>query len=192
MNELQGINIYLIGMMGVGKSTVGKVLARKLNYRFFDTDTLIEQSAPSIFPELSADDGNMGIIKQMFTKLGETQFRDFETQILAEVSKYNKSAIATGGGIVERRENWSFLQYGLVVWLDASEEIIYKRLHQDQQSERRPLLEQLSSRLKHRLPLYQQADLKIAIAETSTPETVATEIIEMIPSVLKSKPASST
>lgn len=190
MNELQGINIYLIGMMGVGKSTVGKVLARKLNYRFFDTDTLIEQSAPSIFPEVNADDRNMGIIKQMFTKLGETQFRDFETQTLAEVSKYNKSAIATGGGIVERKENWHFLHYGLVVWLDASEEIIYKRLHQDRHDDRRPLLEQLSSRLKLRLPLYQQADLKIGIEEQSTPETVATEIIEMIPSVLKSKPVS--
>jgi shikimate kinase len=191
MNELQGINIYLIGMMGVGKSTVGKVLARKLNYRFFDTDILIERSAPNIFPEIDADDRHVGIIKQIFTKLGETQFRDFETQILAQVSQYNKSTIATGGGIVERRENWSFLQYGLVVWLDASEEIISQRLHQDRQSDRRPLLEQLTSRLKHRLPLYQQADLKIAITEQSTPESVATEIIAMIPSVLKSKPVSS-
>jgi shikimate kinase len=191
MNQLQGINIYLIGMMGVGKSTVGKVLSRKLNYRFFDTDTLIEQSAPSLFPEVSADDCNIGIIKQMFTKLGETQFRDFETKILAEVSKYNKSAIATGGGIVERNENWNFLHYGLVIWLDAPEEIISQRLHQDRQGDRRPLLKQLKSRLEHRLPLYQQADLKIAIQEQSTPETVATEIIEMIPSVLKSKPASS-
>jgi shikimate kinase len=191
MNELQGINIYLIGMMGVGKSTVGKVLARKLNYRFFDTDILIERSASNIFPEIDAEDRKMGIIKQIFTKLGETQFRDFETQILAEVSQYNKSAIATGGGIVERKENWNFLQYGLVVWLDASEEIISQRLHQDRQSDRRPLLNQLASRLKHRLPLYQQADLKIAITEKSTPESVATEIVEMIPSILKSKPVSS-
>jgi shikimate kinase len=190
MKQLQGINIYLIGMMGVGKSTVGKELARKLDYRFFDTDTLIEQAAPKVFTEeLDTQDRETSIITQMFAKLGEAKFRDFETQILAEVSQCNKSAIATGGGIVEKRQNWSYLQYGLVIWLDAPEALIKERLSQDGQNDNRPLLAQISSRLELRRPLYAQADLHVPIEKEQTPTAIVEQIVVMIPSILKAKPA---
>jgi shikimate kinase len=174
MRELQGINIYLIGMMGVGKSTVGKILAQKLGYGFFDTDSAIEQVAQMKIDEI-------------FKQLGEEKFRDLETQVLAEIATYTRLAIATGGGIVEKVQNWSYLQYGLVVWLDASEELITKRVQQDPNSENRPLREQISSRLERRCPLYAQADLKITVEESLTPDAIASQIIAEIPSILKQK-----
>jgi shikimate kinase len=174
MLELQGINIYLIGMMGVGKSSVGRILAQKIGYSFFDTDPAIEQLARMKIDEI-------------FQKEGEEKFRDIETEVLAEIAAYQRIAIATGGGIVERIQNWGYLQYGLVVWLDASEELILKRIQTDPNSDNRPLRHQIHSRLERRLPLYAQADLKIAIKESLTPETIAEQIVADIPSILKQK-----
>ena len=101
-NLLKGVNIYLIGMMGVGKTTVAQILAQRLGYRFFDTDTLLEQVAGRT-------------INEIFASEGEAAFRELETKILAELSAYTKIAIATGGGIVLRQQNWSYLHHGLIV-----------------------------------------------------------------------------
>ncbi len=73
--NLKGVNLYLIGMMGVGKTTVGRLLAKQLNYRFFDTDALIEQLAGQP-------------ITQIFAEAGELEFRRLESQVLAELSAY--------------------------------------------------------------------------------------------------------
>jgi shikimate kinase len=176
-NFLQGVSIFLVGMMGTGKTTVGKVLAQQLGYRFFDTDVLIEQIAKQT-------------INDIFAGPGEAYFRDLETQVLAELSTYTKSAIATGGGIVMRPINWSYLHHGLVVWLDAPVELLQKRLAEDTS---RPLLQKtdlslkLSLLLQQRQSLYQQADLCIAIAEQQTPEQIASNLIEKIPTILKPK-----
>jgi shikimate kinase len=166
---LKGLNIYLIGMMGTGKTTVGKILARKLGYRFFDTDALIEQVASKTINEIFASDG-------------EESFRDLETKVLAELSACTRSAIATGGGIVIRQKNWSYLHYGLIIWLDAPVELLVQRLADDNT---RPLKDKLNSLLEQRRPLYNQADLHLTIDSDRTPEQIAAEAIEMIPSVLK-------
>ena len=172
MNKLlQGVNIYLVGMMGAGKSTVGKILGQKLNYRFFDTDVLIERVAGKTIPELFATEG-------------EEYFRDLETQILKEVSAYNHSAIATGGGIIQKPINWSYLRQGLVVWLDVDVEILKKRLSGDQN---RPLAGKLESLLEKRYPFYSQADLHVKYLANQTSEQVADGIIARIPEMVISQ-----
>lgn len=172
---INGLNVYLIGMMGSGKSTVGKELAQKLNYRFFDTDVLIEQVAQKT-------------INEIFTQDSESAFRQMETQILAELSSNLRLAIATGGGIVLKRENWSYLHHGLIVWLDAPIEVLLARLAADNT---RPLLQNpdpagtLQQLLNQRQELYAQADLRISITNDETPEEIASRILEAIPQVLK-------
>ena len=170
-NLLKGVNIYLIGMMGSGKSTIGKILARKLNYRFFDTDVLIEKVAQKTIPEI-------------FETEGETYFRDLETNVLKELSAHNHSAIATGGGIIQKTTNWGCLRQGLIVWLDADIEVLLERVANDTN---RPLASKLESLLEKRRPLYAQADLKVKSDRDKTPEQVAMEIIKKIPDKILSQ-----
>lgn len=171
----QGINLYLIGLMGSGKTTVGQILAQQLNYRFFDTDTVIEQAAQQSVTEI-------------FASSGEPAFRTLESQVLAELAAYRRLAIATGGGIVLDRKNWSYLQQGLIVWLDVAVEQLGDRLQNDTS---RPLLQgtdlqtRLSQLLDQRRPLYAQADLQISIPPGETPEQTALRVLEAIPTVLK-------
>jgi shikimate kinase len=172
---LKGINIFLIGLMGTGKTTVGDVLAKKLGYTFVDTDALIEKIAGKTINEIFADDG-------------EDHFRQLEAQVLSELSAYTKLTIATGGGIVLRQFNWSYLHHGLVVWLDAPVEVLIARLQNDTT---RPLLQganpaqALQKLLDERLRRYAEADLHIHVTATDTPEQLASRIIAEIPDVLK-------
>jgi shikimate kinase len=172
---LQGVSLYLIGMMGAGKSTVGRLLAKQLGYGFVDTDDVIAQAAGKS-------------INQLFAEEGEAAFRQLESDVLAQVSAHLNLTIATGGGIVMRRENWSYLRHGLIVWLDVPVEVLYSRLAEDTT---RPLLQdpnpqgKLRSLLEQRQPLYAQADLHIMVNEGDTPEQIANKVMEAIPSVLK-------
>ncbi|MFN6462212.1 MAG: shikimate kinase [Nostoc sp. DedVER02] len=172
---LQGVNLYLIGMMGVGKTTVGRLLAKHLSYGFVDTDDVITQATGKS-------------INQLFAEVGEAEFRKVESDVLSQVCAFTKLTVATGGGIVLRRENWSYLHHGLIVWLDVPVELLYSRLAEDTT---RPLLQdadlkgKLRSLLEQRTPLYSQADLYITVQEGETPEDIANRIIEVIPSVLK-------
>ncbi len=168
---LKGINVFLIGMMGVGKTTVGSVLAKQLCYRFFDTDALIEQVAGQT-------------INEIFATSGEDGFRQLESKVLRELSAYTRIVIATGGGIVLRQENWSYLHHGIVVWLDPPVEVLMNRLAGDLT---RPLLKEadpaskLASLLKERSPLYSEADLHIPIEANQTPEQIASQIMSKFP-----------
>lgn len=174
MNSLlKGVSLYLVGMMGAGKTTVGRELATYLGYRFVDTDAVISQVTGKS-------------ITQLFADVGEAAFRQLESQVLAEVSAYTNLVIATGGGIVLRRENWSYLHHGLVVWLDVPVELLYARLAEDTT---RPLLQdadplkKLRVLLDQRQPLYRQADLQITVTN-DTPQQLATRVLEEIPPVL--------
>lgn len=174
---LKGVNLYLIGIMGVGKTTVGRLLAKELSYGFVDTDNVIAQATGKS-------------INQLFAQVGEAEFRQLESDVLSKVCAFTKLTIATGGGIVMRRENWGYLRHGLIVWLDAPVEIIYSRLAEDTT---RPLLQdadpqaKLRSLLEQRTPLYSQADLHITEREGETPEDAAKRVLEAIPSVLKTQ-----
>lgn len=174
INVLKGVNLYLVGMMGVGKTTVGKLLAEEIGYRFIDTDEVIVKAAGKS-------------INEIFAENGEAEFRQLESDVLAQVCAYTKLVIATGGGIVMQQHNWSYLHHGLIVWLDVPVQIILQRLAED---DTRPLLQddpesKLRSLLEQRQPMYSQADLHITINATETPEEIATRILATIPSVLK-------
>ena len=174
---LQGLSVFLVGMMGAGKTSVGEVLAHKLGYRFFDMDVLIERVKGCS-------------VQEIFAQEGEAKFREVETQVLNQLSAYTQSAIATGGGVVVDPMNWSYLQQGLVVWLDAPVELLAERLAAD---DTRPLLnhsnpvEKLTTLLEQRYALYSQADIRITIQPDQSPEDIAIAILESIPEVLKNK-----
>jgi shikimate kinase len=175
--DLKGANVYLIGMMGVGKSTVGRLLAQQLpRYHFFDTDAVITQVTGSS-------------ISQIFADSGEAGFRHIETQTLGQLSTHTRLVVATGGGIVTEQINWSYLHHGIVVWLDASPQTLWQRLKGDQS---RPLLQnpnpqqKLEDLLQQRQHLYAQADLRVLIEPKDSIETVAHQILTKIPKILKS------
>lgn len=86
----QGTSIFLIGMMGSGKSTAGRMLANVLKYCFFDSDTVIEQAVGG------------ASITEIFASNGESGFRDMEQAVLSELCSYRNCVIATGGGVVAR------------------------------------------------------------------------------------------
>jgi shikimate kinase len=156
---LDGTNVYLIGMMGAGKTTIGKLLAEQLNYRFIDTDTLVEACARQT-------------VTQIFNNSGEVVFRQLEHQVLMEVSAYTRMVIATGGGIVLEPMNWGHLRDGIIIWLDVSLEQLHQRLRTSHQV--RPLLmtddplATLTNIYNQRQKLYAQADIRISI-DTNDP-----------------------
>ncbi len=141
-------NIVLIGFMGSGKSSVGRMLAKRLNFRFLDTDALIEERA--WMP-----------IKDIFAKHGEAFFRDRETATIASLAGARGHVIATGGGIVTQPRNLPLLhKLGWVVLLKADPDEIFRRVAHNN---RRPLLqvenprERVETMLAERQPLYEQA-----------------------------------
>jgi len=116
------MNIYLIGMMGSGKSTVGKTLSKKMHRPFIDLDSEIEKGI-----------GNN--ISEIFDIDGEEQFRKMETK---QLKQYSKSIVACGGGIILKDENRDFInENGITILLTASMEELSHRLSN---SGNRPLL----------------------------------------------------
>lgn len=175
---LKGVSVYLIGMMGAGKTTVGRLLAEKLAYRFFDTDeTIVKVTGKSI--------------NEIFAEEGQESFRDIESQVLAELSAYKMLTVATGGGIVMRQMNWSYLQHGIVVWLDVPPTQLYDRLRYDTT---RPLLKdknplaKLESILEQRKAFYAQADVKITVEPDRTPEEIVLRVLDGIEKSLRPSP----
>jgi shikimate kinase len=168
--RLKGINLYLIGMMGAGKSSTGTALAGALGYQFFDTDTVLEAAVGQTIPEI-------------FAQQGEAAFRQWETEVLAELSAYKQLVIATGGGIVTRQENWSYLHHGIVIWLDVPTEVLKQRLKGDmgrpllQASDWERTLEWLQQEREH---LYAQADVRVMVEAGEEIAAIATRTLNLI------------
>ncbi|GAX24381.1 shikimate kinase [Fistulifera solaris] len=165
--RLNGANLYFIGMMGSGKTSVGEAVARRMgSYTFLDTDAIIEKATKMTIPEI-------------FEAEGEEGFRQVEAQILDSVHPYVRCVISTGGGIVTRMENWSKLQTGLVIWLDVEPEVIIKRI----QGTDRPLLQtedplkKLKALLEERKPKYKNADIRVKVTEEMDTAAVADQVI---------------
>ncbi|MBD0337485.1 MAG: shikimate kinase [Cyanobacteria bacterium Co-bin13] len=167
---LKGTNLYLIGMMGAGKSTTGKRLAQGLGYRFFDTDALIEKAVGQSVAEI-------------FETQGEEAFRGMETQVLSQLAAYTRLVVATGGGIVTQQMNWSYLQHGVVIWLDVPLNLLEQRLQGDVG---RPLLQRpdwpqtLQALLSQREPLYAQADLRLTVAAGEDEDAIAARLLTLL------------
>ncbi|NJK41275.1 MAG: shikimate kinase [Acaryochloridaceae cyanobacterium SU_2_1] len=175
MINLKGVNLYLVGMMGAGKTTTGRLLAAQLGYRFVDTDDLICRLT------------GQGVV-DIFAQFGEAHFRQLETQVLSELAPYTQLVVATGGGIVLDPMNWSYLHHGLVVWLDLPLELLWLRLQCDRS---RPLLQSpqpkqvLEDLLDQRRPLYRQADVHLILRDHQTPEQIAQTALQEIGKALK-------
>ena len=176
--RLGGRSLYLVGMMGSGKSSTGRPLAEKLGYGFVDSDSVIEQLAGCTIPEI-------------FQRDGEAGFRALETQVLSAISERHSLVVATGGGVVTRSENWGVMHQGIVIWLDVEREQLIKRLKAD--STPRPLLQEadpaeaLDRILNARRPQYSEADLTVVITE-ETPDVVADGILRLLPNLIQDPP----
>ena len=173
--RLGGRSLYLVGMMGSGKTSTGRPLAERLGYGFVDADAVIKQAAGCSIPEI-------------FERAGEAGFRKLESQVLSAISQRHSLVVATGGGVVTQQENWGLLHSGIVIWLDVVPDQLLQRLKAD--STVRPLLQTddpeaaLNALLNERRPLYAEADLTVVINE-ETPETVADGILQLLPGLLK-------
>jgi shikimate kinase len=161
-------NIALTGFMAVGKSAVGRTLARKLGRRFVDLDKIIEQS-----------EGMK--VKDIFSRRGESYFRRAEKQALAEVLFQGEQVIATGGGVVIDEENLRLLrEKSFLVCLTAAPEVLLRRA---EKSRRRPLLEggdraqRIQQLLAQREKNYAQAHVAVDTSDL-TVEQVVEKIIE--------------
>lgn len=159
-------NIVLIGMPGCGKSTIGKILAHKLNYKYIDSDCCIEEKSGKSIEDLF--------------KIGENHFREIESEVIREVSNEKMAVISTGGGVIKNSVNVELLrENGLVVFIDRPIENIASDINMSA----RPLLKEGTVRLyelyKERYESYKEScDIKI-INDTSI-EHVVKRIEEFI------------
>ncbi|MBZ5514435.1 MAG: shikimate kinase [Acidobacteriia bacterium] len=159
--------IYLLGFMGVGKTTVGELLAQRLRWPFIDLDATIES-------------GQGNTIRQIFEQAGEAFFRDIERAALIEASKTEPAVIALGGGTFVQPLNFEYIQEhgGMTVWLDCSLEELRRRC---EGKDDRPLFrdpESFARLLEERLPYYRRAHFRIS-TESRDPEEVAEEILRL-------------
>ena len=141
-------NIFLIGFMGCGKSTVAARLLKEYGMEVIEMDQELVERAGMTIPE-------------MFSKYGESYFRDEETKLLTECSRKTRVVVSCGGGVVLREENVKIMKSsGVVVWLTAKPSTILQRIGKD---ENRPLLEEnknvsaIQAMLEKRLPCYEKA-----------------------------------
>ncbi|MDD5590728.1 MAG: shikimate kinase [Dehalococcoidales bacterium] len=142
-------SIALIGFMGTGKTTVGKALADKLGKEFFELDILIEKKAGKAIPVIFKEDG-------------EISFREFEIEVVKEVSQQRNAVIACGGGVILNKINIDRLRKeAVMVYLTATPRIILRRISRD--TDERPLLAvadpalTVKDLLRFRRPFYERA-----------------------------------
>ena len=164
-------NVYLIGPMGVGKTTIGKALAKNLALEFIDSDREIENRT--------------GVsIMTIFDIEGDAGFRDREVKVILEMAKRRGIVLATGGGAILRSENRQALRNsGLVVYLHATVEM---QLERTRNSHNRPLLNKGSRRsviedlMQEREPLYRQEADIVYVTDSRSPQVAAREIASEI------------
>jgi shikimate kinase len=157
-------NIALVGFMGTGKSTVGRLAAEVLHFTFLDTDHVIEEWAKKPINDIFAQDG-------------EPAFREWERRIVEQLTHRKKTVVATGGGLSANDANLASLKcHSLVVCLWASPEKIFERVREHTH---RPLLNEpdplskIRSLLEVRAPYYRQADVLVNTEMRSLREVAA-------------------
>lgn len=159
-------NLALVGFMGTGKSTIGRLVAEQIQFGFVDTDSLIEERIGRS-------------ISNIFAAEGEAAFRQYEKQALEGLARQRHLVIAAGGGLVVDPANMASLKaHALVIWLVASPETIWERV---QTQTHRPLLQgpdplaKIRALLQAREPAYRQADVSIH-SGLRAPKEVALQI----------------
>ena len=169
------MNIVLIGFRGTGKSTVGRLLAKRLERDFIDSDNQIESSTGKTIKSIFEDDGEEG-------------FRKIEADVIAKLSKADNKVISAGGGAVLKEENVNNLKNnGFLVLLEATPEIIHSRIAQDKKTtQQRPSLtdkkplDEIKHLIAEREPAYKSAaDFTINTSCISC-EDIVNEIITIV------------
>ncbi|KAK3411578.1 hypothetical protein EUGRSUZ_I00321 [Eucalyptus grandis] len=191
---LSGRCIYLVGMMGSGKTTIGKVLSQVLSYNFCDSDSLVEEDVGTSVAEI-------------FKLYGEGFFREKETEMLRRLSRMHRMVVSTGGGAVIRPVNWRHMQQGISVWLDVPLEALARRiaavgthsrplLHDESGDAYTKALTRLSNLLEERSESYAYANARVSLEEIAaklgyrdvshiSPTAIAIEALEQIEGFLK-------
>ena len=157
-------NLFLVGFMGCGKSTMARILSEKTGAELIEMDETIEKEAGMS-------------INEIFEKHGEPYFRDLESQLVERIMKKGGAVVSCGGGAILREENVSNMKKnGKIVYFSATPETIFKRVRH---STNRPLLngnmnvEYISALMGKRLPLYEKAaDITIVVDEKNKQEVV--------------------
>lgn len=171
-------NVFLVGPMGVGKTTIGRVLAEQLHQEFFDSDREIEASTGADIPWI-------------FDVEGESGFRLREQRMLNQLTQKSKIILATGGGAVLFEENRRNLkERGTVVYLRAS---IKQQVERTSRDKNRPLLQtpnpelKIRELMKIRDPLYLEVADIVIDTNRRNPRSVGLEIIRQLKKLLNDK-----
>lgn len=175
-------SVVLVGMMGSGKTAVGKALAARLGVEFLDSDAAIEEAAQASIAEIFARDG-------------EAFFRDREAEVIARLMSGAPAVLSTGGGaFMAARNRATIAERGLSLWLDVPLETLWERVrHKDT----RPLLRTPDPRATlgeihaERTPVYGLADLRLEVGGGASVEETATRAIDVLatrPDVLERLP----
>jgi shikimate kinase len=172
MTELQSrarreVPLFVIGFMGAGKSTIGKTLAKRLGYKFLDSDLIVESTAGKAIPRIFADDG-------------EAEFRRLEREALRSMAGLTRVVAALGGGAYVADENRAILRdIGISIWIDCPLDLCWSRVSKETH---RPLLKsypEMAALLEKRRPTYSQADLKVETG-ARPPSRVVRDIIDFL------------
>jgi shikimate kinase len=161
-------SIVLVGMMGAGKSSIGRRLAGRLGIPFIDADTEIESAAGMTIPEI-------------FDKHGEPYFRAGEKRVIARLLDNGPQVLATGGGAVMDQNTRDLIHIkGISVWLKADLDVLLKRTKRRND---RPLAEKIKDLLPQREPVYSMSDIVVQ-SRDEPHETIINEIMSKLPDCL--------
>ncbi|MGE5772753.1 MAG: shikimate kinase [Hyphomicrobiales bacterium] len=165
VRALASRSIVLVGMMGAGKSSIGRRLAGRLGIPFIDADTEIESAAGMSIPEI-------------FAKHGEPYFRAGEARVIARLLDNGPQVLATGGGSVMDPQTRALIgEKAISIWLKADVDVLLKRTKRRND---RPLAEKIKDLLPVREPLYAQADIIIQ-SRDEPHDTIIDEIMGELP-----------
>ncbi len=177
--KLGGMPLVLVGMMGAGKTTVGRRIAARLGRQFIDSDEEIELAAQMSIPEI-------------FAQRGEAEFRAGEMRVIARLLKEKDIVLATGGGAFVNAETRSLVKADAVsVWLKADADVLFERVSR---RSNRPLLKTENPRatleklIAERYPIYAEADVTVMSRDVPQ-EAVAGDVIAAVLDYLKTKQA---
>lgn len=163
-------NLILVGLMGAGKTSIGRLVATQLGIPFVDADVEIERVSRMTIAEL-------------FTAYGEEEFRSLETRVIKRLLKGGPRVVSTGGGaFVNDRTRWHIKRKGLSIWLKADLDVLWERVNK---RDTRPLLKTenpkgtLENLMNVRYPIYAEADLTVLSRDVNK-DIIAREVLAAI------------
>lgn len=161
------MRIYLVGMMGSGKSTIGQMLSKYMEYQFVDLDqVIVEKTGKSI--------------SNIFTEHGEAFFRQQETDALMETAQLTCTVIATGGGAIMQLENQKFLKQACTIFLDGSADLLFNRVSGDANRPLATTKAQFVARLEERSKGYEACARHVVNIDGKSKKDIVAEILFLL------------